>query len=214
MNKSNKIYTRILMAVAGIIILGISVGLTQYATLGVDPFTSFVTGIGNMVGFPFSKIYPIITDIIIAVIFLFDKKLLGIITFLNMLLIGPLADFSREKIADLVPNPSNWESFLILGLGLILMGLGVSLCNNSDLGTGPYDTLSLILADKADKLDFKFARIIIYVTSVVFGLIGRADVGGGTVVNIIARGYIIAFLIKIFLKNFMLKNNVFCFIKH
>lgn len=206
MNKSNKIYTRILTAVAGIIILGISVGLTQYARLGVDPFTSFVTGIGNMVGTPFSRIYPIITGIIIAVIFLFDKKLLGIITFLNMLLIGPVADFSKKAITTLIPYPGSLQSFLILGLGLILMGLGVSLCNNSKLGTGPYDTLSLLLDNRIDKIDFRFSRIIIDVTAVIVGLIGRADIGIGTILNSVVMGYIIAFFDKNLSQKFYVRN--------
>ncbi|WP_297280891.1 hypothetical protein [uncultured Anaerococcus sp.] len=33
MNRSNKIYTRILMAIDMVIILGVSVGLTQYVAL-------------------------------------------------------------------------------------------------------------------------------------------------------------------------------------
>lgn len=194
--KKQKLFTRIIMALVGILVLGISVGLTQYAVLGVDPFTSFVTGMGNIVGLSFSTIYPIITGLIILVIFLFDKHLIGFITFLNMLTIGPLADFSRQSLEGLIANPTTPAKFIILAIGLILMGLGVSLCNNSDLGTGPYDTLSLILANRVDKLDFKFARIIIDVTSVVFGLIGRANVGIGTVLNALLMGYIIAFFDK------------------
>ena len=41
---------RILMAFFGVIVTGFCVGTFQKASLGTDPFTCFVTGIGNIFG--------------------------------------------------------------------------------------------------------------------------------------------------------------------
>jgi|GEM_PF-3826071 hypothetical protein len=65
---------------------------------------------------------------------------------------------------------------------------------------------SSLLADIVKRLNFKSARITIDVTSVVFGLIGRANVEIGTGLNAVVLGYVISFLIKIFPTNFILED--------
>lgn len=52
---------RISMALLGVILCGLCVGMLQKANLGVDPFTCFVTGIANIFSSTYSTFYLILT---------------------------------------------------------------------------------------------------------------------------------------------------------
>ena len=59
MNEKQK---RILMALIGVLVTGCSVGLFQMASLGTDPFTSFVTGICNLFNMKFGVFDFVVKD--------------------------------------------------------------------------------------------------------------------------------------------------------
>lgn len=86
------------MAILGVSLIAFGVGVVQFSALGVDPFTAAVVGSANIFNTRFGVIYPIITTIFIVIIFFIEKKLLGIVTFLNMILIGPIADFTLQNL--------------------------------------------------------------------------------------------------------------------
>lgn len=184
---------RLIMALVGVSIIAFGVGVVQYSALGVDPFTAAVMGLANIFDTRFGVIYPIITTVFILIIFFVEKKLLGIVTFLNMILIGPGADFSLQTMKNFDANPSLSLRILVFIIGLVILGVGVSLCNNSELGTGSYDTLQLMMVDKIANMPFLKARIICDLTCVLIGFLGKATIGAGTLVNALVMGPIVSF---------------------
>lgn len=110
------------MGLFGVIIDGIAVGGIQMSGLGVDPFTSFISGVGNLLNLSFGTIYPIINGIIIVIVLFIDRKLIGITTILNMSLIGFFADLTRESLLSAFINANLTLKILIFGVSLILMG--------------------------------------------------------------------------------------------
>lgn len=194
--KKENLTNRVIMAIVGILVIGLGVGMIQFANLGLDPFTSSVTGLVQMSGLSFGRVYPIVTGLIMVVIFIAEKSLIGVVTFLNVILIGPLADYSFAMLNNLITSHSLAIRILVFILSLILIGLGVSLCNNSDLGTGPYDTLQLIMVDKMENMDFKKSRIICDLVCLVIAIIGRVKLGIGTVITAFFMGPIVGFFDK------------------
>ena len=76
---------RILMAFIGVVVTGISIGMFQSSALGTDPFTSFTTGLCNVTGLPFGVFYTILCACILVIVFILDKRYIGLATIFNLI---------------------------------------------------------------------------------------------------------------------------------
>lgn len=54
---------RVFMALIGVALCGICVGIFNTVLLGADPFTVFVTGIGNLFGTGYGDAYTVVTGV-------------------------------------------------------------------------------------------------------------------------------------------------------
>ena len=87
---------RILMSAFGVIICGISVGLFKHASLGVDPFQSFMSGLDAVISISFGTLYVIVNLILLTFSLLLDKKKIGLATFINLFFLGYIAEYSQK----------------------------------------------------------------------------------------------------------------------
>ena len=96
---------RLAMTVAGVLICGISVGMFQYSSMGMDPFQVFAHGVWKRINGPsFGFVYMVLNMILLAVDFFFlDRKKIGIATFINLFLLGYVVDFSAWLWKSLLP---------------------------------------------------------------------------------------------------------------
>lgn len=197
---------RVLMALIGVIVTGISVGIFQAAALGTDPFTSFTTGLCNLTGLSFGLFYSILCAVMLVVVFILDKHYIGIATIFNLIGNGFMADITRNFIENAIVSPSILVRVMLLILGVVIMCFAASLYFTADLGVSVYDAISKIMADK-NVAQFRFCRIITDLTCVTIGFILKASVGVGTVITALFMGP----LIQWFNVNFSepLLNNTF-----
>ena len=75
---------RILMSAAGVMITAISVGAFKFATLGVDPFQSFMCGVDAYFPIDFGTLYMIVNALLLIFSLAFDRHYIGIATFINL----------------------------------------------------------------------------------------------------------------------------------
>lgn len=181
---------RILMAFTGVIITGISVGMFQAADLGTDPFTSFTTGLCNVIGLSFGVFYTILCACMLVFVFIVDKGYIGLATIFNLFGNGIIADITRSFIKSIVGNPSFLFKIVLLSLGIVIMCFAASLYFTADLGVSAYDAISKIMADKKIA-QFRFCRIITDAICVIIGLVLKASVGIGTVITALFMGPLI-----------------------
>lgn len=106
MKSFDKFTTRTLIALVATVFIGISIGIMRVIDFGVDPFTSFVIGISNTSGIDFRYIYPMVNAIILILIFFLNRPMIGMGTLINLLVIGPVADYSQMIISNLYTSPS------------------------------------------------------------------------------------------------------------
>lgn len=71
------------MSAFGVIICGISVGLFKHASLGVDPFQSFMSGLDAVISISFGTLYVIVNLILLTFSLLLDKKRSGLLLLLT-----------------------------------------------------------------------------------------------------------------------------------
>ena len=87
------------MMVAGILLIGISVGLLRLAAFGVDPFSCMNMGISGFLGMSFGNWQLIANILLLIVVFFTARSFIGLGTVVNMVFVGYIADFVYSEIA-------------------------------------------------------------------------------------------------------------------
>ena len=73
---------RIILALVGMLLAGISVGIFKRAFFGVDPFQCFCNGWAQVVPIGFGTLYMLINAVLLVIDLFLDRHYIGISTFL------------------------------------------------------------------------------------------------------------------------------------
>ena len=175
---------RILMTVAGVLIMGMSVGLFSLSALGMDPFQIFAHGIWRIIntaaGHPvtseaempgtlsFGLCYTVLSAIMLVVVLLINRRKIGLGTLINILFVGYVADFSESLFGKLIPDRSFLTRLIILLVALVILCMASSLYFTADLGVSVYDAMSLTVSERTP-IPFQICRIASDLICVVIG---------------------------------------------
>ena len=195
---------RIAMSVFGVVVCGLSVGLLRHAALGVDPFQSLMSGLDAVIPLRFGTLYVLANVLLLLFSLVFDRRKIGLATFINLFLLGYVAEFSQKAVEHLFPSPALGTRLLLLAVGIVAICLASAFYFTADLGVSTYDAVSLIISEKQSKVAFKYCRIISDVICVVLGFLlckaggfSLAQIGGeigiGTIITAFFMGPLIAF---------------------
>ena len=188
----NRKQMRIIMAAIGVLVSGLSVGLFKAAVFGTDPFQCFVNGVANKVPIGFGTLYMMINVIMLAFIFILEKKYIGLATFINIFLLGYVTQFSTYLLNMAFPEPGIVLRSVFLIFGIVILCFASAMYFTADLGVSTYDALSLIMADKKIA-KFKYCRIGCDLLCVLIGFLLHAVIGVGTLVTAFFMGPLIEF---------------------
>ncbi|WP_310991374.1 YczE/YyaS/YitT family protein [Aequorivita marina] len=138
--------------------LGIAVSV-KVQHLGLHPWDVLNIALFEHFGISIGFWSIIIGLILIIVTWLVNKKYINIGTFLNALLIGPIMDFFLWL--DVLPTASNtWTDYLLLLLGIVLIGIGGGLYVSGGVGAGPRDGFMLSMSERTG-WSVRKARIVV-----------------------------------------------------
>lgn len=182
---------RIGMALCGVLLCGICVGILQKCNFGADPFTCFVTSFANLFHSTYSRWYVVVTGLLLIGVFFIERHYIGIATIFNLFGTGIMADLSRELLNQLFPNPSLITCIILLAVGVVFSSFAASLYFTADLGVSAYDAVSLIMANKYKVMPFRFCRITTDLICVITGFFCHVTIGIGTVITALMMGPII-----------------------
>ena len=203
---------RLIMTFAGVLISGFSVGMFQFSVMGMDPFQVFAHGIWNQImhimtnGAPsffrefqydpdnpvilYGPIYTVINIVLLD--FFLDRKKIGIATFINLLLLGFVVDFSYQLWVNLIPDPTFIIRMIFLLVAIVIICFASALYFTSDLGVSTYDAIALTLSEKK-KWDFRFVRITTDLICTGLGFVMGIVPGIGTIITAFFMGPLIEF---------------------
>lgn len=193
MKKNNKIALPFLFI--GVGVLGFSIFLLRLADFGTDPFTTMNLGISSFLGGSFGHL-QLIVNIILAVLVAFvSLKYIGIGTIVNMVFVGYVSDFFMKLFTTIYGGSlSLFMRIILLIIGIIVCGLGVTMYMHSDMGVAPYDAIPDIIEMKTGKrVSFQVARVGLDILTVLIGFLFGATVGIGTVITAFFMGPLIQF---------------------
>lgn len=191
--KQPGILRRLLMAVLGVLVCGLSVGLFSYSDFGMDPFQVMAHGTWNLVPLDYGTYYVIITGIFLVVIFFVDKRKIGIGTLINLFLVGYMAEFSEWCLRSLFGSPSLALRIVSLALGIVIMCFASAVYFTADMGVSSYDAVAIIISEHEKKVPFRFVRILTDLICVIVGVLCGAKAGIGTIVTAFFMGPLISF---------------------
>ena len=118
---------RIVMALVGMAIAGISVGIFKRAFFGVDPFQCFCNGVANVVPISFGTLYMLINAVLLVIDFFLDRHYIGISTFINLFLVGYAVEFSENLLAHLFGDMDLPSRIILLVVGIITTCIAAAL---------------------------------------------------------------------------------------
>ena len=103
----------------------------------------------------------IMLNVLIFIIeFLFGREFIGAGTIVNAFFLGYIVTFFYDIWTAIFPTPENLVvRVLIVLIGMIITGFGISLYQTPNVGTSPYDSLSVIMAKRIPKISYRWHRI-------------------------------------------------------
>ena len=206
---------RCVMMIAGIVFIGICVGLYRLSAFGTDPYSCMNLGISSFLHISFGNWQLIMNAVLLLAMVFLARELIGLGTFVNMVCVGYLADLVCWLAQDVLQISITLPLRIgLLVFGAVFIGLGVALSMVAELGVAPYDSLALVLQRVTqNRISFQQARIFSDVFAVLIGvafcLLGGSRlwqiIGVGTVCNALFNGPLIQFF-KTHVAEPLLKN--------
>lgn len=181
----------------GLICFGLGVAFSvKVKYLGLHPWDVLNVALFEHFGFTIGTWSIIVGLILIGISLLVSRKYVNIGTFLNALLIGPIMDFFLWL--DILPDASNnWTDYLLLLLGISLIGLGGGLYVSGGVGAGPRDGFMLSISERF-RLSVVKARIMVELFVLAIGILLGGPVFWVTFIYTLILSPIFQFSLKFF----------------
>lgn len=197
MTRKYTAWRRILMMLAGIVIMGPGVALIKLSGMGNDPYTAMAIAIGGKLNLDFGFVLIGLNCLLFAIQWRMKKSLTGVGTFANWILVGLLASGCEQALVSIWQDPEqiNFRFFLMLS-GIFLLSLACALYQTADLGVAPYDALSFIFADRSwcnKQYPYWKCRAFTDILCAVFTFVLGGRLGMGTLICAVGLGPFINF---------------------
>ena len=194
MNKN--LVRRIVVMIAGLIIMGLGTALFKISLMGNDPSTAMVMALSEKINIKFAVMMICMNSLWFIAEIIFGRRYIGIGTFANWFGVGLLTTGWLNVMNRFFVVPQSVAvRILIMAMGVLVLSLAASMYQTSDLGIAPYDVLSIVLSEKTP-VPYFWCRIFTdFVCAVLAWLLGGL-IGLGTLVCALGLGPFIAFFTK------------------
>lgn len=173
MENNNIFIKRILFSILGIVLLSLGIAITKCSLLGMDTYTGMNSSVASFLGISLGNYQLIVNVFLLIIMFIFEPKLLGIGTIINMVFVGYIIELFLETFRytniDISLSNNIVFKFVILFIGTLILCFGASMYIITNLGVSPYDSLAIIISNKINILSFAKARIITDIICVLIG---------------------------------------------
>lgn len=184
---------KLVMMFMGVGFIGFSVFLLRLSDFGTDPFTTMNLGMSSFLQLSFGNFQLIMNAVLLIVVVWVSRRLIGLGTLGNMVLVGYLSDFFVMVFNNLYQGTiPMFVRIIIFIFAVLLMSFGVAMYMLSELGVAPYDALPVIIESKTDnRFSFQNSRVLVDIVATLTGFLFGATVGIGTVITGLFMGPII-----------------------
>ncbi|MCR5293857.1 MAG: hypothetical protein K6E30_01620 [Lachnospiraceae bacterium] len=185
---------RAAMSLVGNLLLGIGVAVFKFSAMGNDPYNGMNMALADRFGIPYPTVQILVNLVFFAVQLLWGRDLIGFGTLVNTFLLGYVVNAGYFALCRLFPAPHLFIiQVLVMLAGMLILCLGLSFYQTSEMGTSPYDSFSLILTRKLEKAPYFWCRIFGDAACALVCFLAGGLVGLGTLVSAFCLGPVIAF---------------------
>lgn len=190
----------------GNIFLGMGIGIFKVSGLGNDPFSGMVMALADLSGIHYANFQILLNIGIFALQFFLGREFIGIGTFINAIFLGYIATFFYNSWLLLFGSPgAGVQRVLIVCLGVVICSFGISLYQTPNVGVAPYDSLSLIMTKRFQKIPYFWNRMLTDGLCTLICFLTGGIVGLGTLVSAFGFGPFIHFFNKHFTEKLLKK---------
>ncbi|MCM1046829.1 MAG: hypothetical protein NC433_00190 [Clostridiales bacterium] len=187
-------WKRLASMAAGNIFLGIGISIFKFAGLGNDPFSGMVMALSENAGMQYAHFLLILNVFIFILEFIFGKEYIGAGTIFNALFLGYITTISYEILLRLFSKPEILPvQIVVMLIGTVVTGLGLSLYQTPNAGISPYDSLAVIMAKRMPKIAYFWHRICTDAICALICFLAGGIIGLGTLVSAFGLGPVINF---------------------
>ena len=183
---------RLIMCISGVFLSGVAAGIFGFTAFGMDPFQVFAHGLWGLTPLSYGTFYVILNGILLAFMFFFNRRMIGLGTIINLFLLGYVVEYTDLILGRVFPSPSVLLRIVLMIFALILSSLAASLYFVAEMGVSAYDWIALTITEKK-RWAFRVVRIATDFICVLTGGLLGATVGIGTVLTAFCMGPIIQF---------------------
>lgn len=200
-------WKRFVVMVIGNIFLGIGISIFKFAGLGNDPYSGMIMALSDVAGIAYANFLVFANIAVFVLEVVFGKEFIGAGTIVNAFFVGYITTFFYELWITWFTKPESMVvQILIMLLGTIVTGLGVSMYQTPNVGASPYDSLSLIMTKKIPKFSYFWHRICTDAICAFICFLSGGIVGLGTLVSALGLGPVIDFFNKHFTRKLFGKD--------
>lgn len=190
-NKSFEILLKKLpLALVGIALVGFGLAFNSAGMLGNDAVAVLYDGVRSAIGFPIEKlglVTNLVNIVFVAIVFIVNRKYINIGTFIYALPLGNFVDLGF-KIHQFLKIPGSLTGRIItsfFGCSMLFLGIGIFIA--MDIGMDPCTGVVMLVRDKING-QYKFAKILLDVCSILVGFALGGKVGLVTVIAAFIAG--------------------------
>lgn len=197
---------RLVLLFIGLTIAHLGVTMFLVSELGSDTFTIFVQGLAGVIGITVGQMHVLTLCVLMAVMLIFAREYIKAGTVVCAVCGGWIIDFFIWLFHGIVSSESTMAvRIIVMVLGCVILGIGMSLVIKSDAGTGPNDLIAIILTDRLKKIQFRWVRMSCDAFFVILGFLFGGVLGIGTLVAVVLTGPVVQWCMP---KSEKLVNNV------
>ncbi|MDA9470679.1 YczE/YyaS/YitT family protein [Enterococcus sp. 5H] len=186
---------KLLQVLLGTSFISLAVTLLITAHKGADTISIFLLGILNIFDIPFWVASLLFNIIILCIVAIFNRKELGIGSFINGLGLGLLIGIF-EPVMDQVSVNISWYPIFSILVAPILFGVGAGIYVSSNKGSAALEALTQLIF-KHTNLSLKVIRMGLDATMVIVGMSLGAPIGIGTLICVVTIGPIFEKTMKV-----------------
>ena len=174
---------RVLIMLIGNTILAMGVSIFKLSCLGNDAYNAMLMSVSDGLSIQYGHFSALFSAALFVIQLIYGRKYIGIGTIVNSFLSGYIVTFFYNLWLYLFEVPTAFPvKFIVMFIGVVACGLGISLYQSSDVGVSPYDFLSLKAAERFKKVPYFWWRMLCDATSALVAFLAGGLLGIGTLV--------------------------------
>lgn len=192
----SRIIGKTIKVLIGLLITGIGTAFLFLLGWGSNPAATMIEGTSVFFSLSYGIAGIAINIAFLILLFILDKKMIGVGTVLTTFFFGYFIDFGVWILGPLnIPEMGMVFKIVMLLIGCVLTAIGLGYYVGQFFGAGAMDAMSVILHEKCN-IKFSYCRWGIDILMMVVGVLMGASWGMGTIGSIILTAPIMEFVIR------------------